>query len=135
MECSVEYCHLRYLRKHMSDGVDACHVNRVVEWSNAVALFNHGNHFVVNENALVELLATMHYAVTNGIDFVEALDAAKFRTGEQVEDSLDCSIVVGDVKLKYFLRTVGELEFNESVGQTDFLNSTFSQNIVSLDFD
>ena len=135
MECGVEYCHLRHVGKNVGDCVDTSHINRVVEWCDAVALLNHGNHFVVDENALVELLATMHYTVTNCIDFVEALDATELLAGEQVEDGLDCTIVVGDVEFKNFLRTIGELEFDKCIGQTDFFNSTLSQNLVSLDFD
>ena len=77
----------------------------------------------------------MHHAVTYGIDFAEALDAAKLGTGENVENRLYGTIVVADVQLDDFLAAVGELKLDKGVGKTDFLHATLGKHLVCLDFD
>lgn len=62
----------------------------------------------------------MHHAVAYGIDFVIRLDAAELGVGENVEHSFHSAFVVCQAEFAYGFRTVVELIFEESVGQTDF---------------
>ena len=135
VESSVEHCHLWHTGQHSRDGIDSCHIHGIVERSNAVALLDHCNHLVGDEHTLVELLSAMHHAVTHGINFAEALDATKLGTGENVENRLDCAVVVADVQLNDFLAAVGELKLDKSVGKTDFLHATLGEHLVCLDLD
>ena len=115
VERSVEHAHLWHFGEHFVDGVDACHVHRIVEWGNAVAFLDFCNHLIVDEHALVELFTTMHHAVTYCVNFLEVLNATVFFAGEVVENRLDGSYMVIDIKvlLDFF---VAEFEFDESVG-------------------
>ena len=57
----------------------------------------------------------MHHAVTYCVNFLEVLNATVFFAGEVVENRLDGSYMVVDIKvlLDFF---VAEFEFDESVG-------------------
>ena len=135
VESGVEHSYLRHVGQHLRDGVDTCNVHRIVKRSYVVAFFYLSDNLVGDEHALIELFATMHHAVTYGVNLVEALDAAVIFAGEEVEDSLDGAIVVGDVEFDDFLRTVGKFKLDESAGKANFFDTTFGKDIVSLNLD
>ncbi len=134
VERGVEHGDLGHVGQNGVDGLDAGHVHRIVKRRDAIALTNHGFHLGGDEHALAEFLAAMHHAVTHGVDFVETLDAAVVGVSEHVEDSLDGALVVGDVQVDVLLGTVVKFQFDECVGQTDFLHAAFGQRLVLLDF-
>ena len=68
------------------------------------------------------------------VDFVEALDAAVFFACEDVKDSLDSAIVVGDIEFDNLLFAAWLFKLDKCARKTDFLNATFSQNVVGFDF-
>ena len=135
VEGGVKHAHLGNAGQHGLDGLDTSHVHGVVQRSNAVALAYHVLHLVGDEDAAAELLAAMHHAVTHGVDFLQILDAAIFRMNQRVEDSLDGTLVVGEAQVNVLLATVIKFQFDETVGQTDFFNTTLGQGLVLLDLD
>ena len=63
----------------------------------------------------------MHHAVSDGVDLRVVLDASDGGIGQVVEYGFDGSLMVGESEGLYFFRSVGFLEFEESVGESDFL--------------
>ena len=96
------------------------------------ALLKHLQHLIVEQHALVELLAAMHHAVTHGVDFLEVLDGPNLGVGEQREDELHTLGVLGNVVHDGFLLAIGEFHFHESAVQTHALGPTRGQHLFGI---
>ncbi len=100
MERCVKHRYLRHRWHQGGDGVNAGHIGWIVEGSNVVALLDHILNLVSDEHTLAELLSSVHHAVTHSVDFIIALDATFHWIGENVKNSLNCSVVVHETKLE-----------------------------------
>ena len=100
-----------------------------------IAVLDLVENLVSDKHALVELLGTMYHAVTNGVDFAVALDAAYLGVGEVGQDCLDGTFVVDEAQLLNLFRAVGFLEFQECVGQTYFLYAALGHCLVVIGVD
>jgi hypothetical protein len=69
----------------------------------------------------------MDYTVTNSADFVIALDAAFDSVSEVIKDSADSTLVVSLTEFNDRLRTIFAFEFQEAIGQADFLYATLCE--------
>lgn len=83
MEGCIEHAYLRQTGHKLADGLNTLEVGRIVQRSQVDALFKSLEHLVGKHHALVELLASVHHTVANGVDFIEVFNNADFRIGEQ----------------------------------------------------
>ncbi len=72
----------------------------------------------------------MNHTVTDCIDFIITLDATFYRISEDIEDSLDCAVVVHEVEFNHSLLAIFLLIFEDPVRETDFFNTTFSEHCI-----
>lgn len=103
-----------------------------MERSQWIAVFHLLYYLVGNEDALVELFASVDHAVTYGVNLAERLDAAFLGVCEDIEDCLYGLTVVNVSQFLDFFGTVGAFEFQEAVGQTDFFHSTFCEGLLGV---
>ena len=123
VESRVEDTHLGQVGEEFADGIHSLDVGRVVEGCEVVAC-GEGLHDLRSESdALVELLTSMHHAVSYGIQFLQASQYGIFSRGEYLEDPLHAGGVLLYGTLHLVLLAI-ELYGDETVGQTDFLDST-----------
>ena len=123
VEGSVEHTYLWDVWQEGRNGVHALDVGRVVEGSQVVAQGELLHHLGGEQYALVELLSTVYHAVTYGIQLVEVFQYGMFACGEHFEDELHTGgmLLDGAVYLEFLAI---ELELDERVRQTDFLDTT-----------
>ena len=88
VESRIKHTHLRQLGHQFTHGTHALEVGRVVQRCQVDARLKRLEHLLIQHHALVELLATMHHAVSHGINLVQALEHTHHRVGEQREDEL-----------------------------------------------
>ena len=117
MESSVEDTHLGQARHELTHGANTLQVGGVVQRSQVGALLKHAQHLVVQHNALVELLAAVHHAVTHCVDLAQVFDNTNLGVGEQREDELHALGMLGNVVHDLFFLTIGQLHFHESTVQ------------------
>ena len=92
----VENPHLGNSRKQRFAGFDSLQVVGIVERSELDALAEGGFHFFGYEDRIGEILAAVHDAVPNAIDFRFAADEAVLRMQEKSEYHFDRHTVVQD---------------------------------------
>ena len=68
MECGIKYTHLRNVRQQLAYCVHTLQVCGIVQGSQVIAGCECLQNLRCQDNALVELLASVYHAVTNGID-------------------------------------------------------------------
>ncbi len=91
--------------------------------------------FVGDQHRFIEFFRSVHHAVSDGVDLRVVLDASDGGIGQVVEYGFDGSLMVGESEGLYFFRSVGFLEFEESVGESDFLYSAFGHGVVCIGID
>ncbi len=92
-----------------------------------VAVFHLPDNLIGKEHALGELLGTVNHTMSYRSDFGIRADTPQLRIGEDVKHSLHSAAVVNEAKLLDRLGAVCQLVFQKTVGQTDFLHSTFGE--------
>ena len=122
MESRVEHAHLWDVGQQGSHGIHALDVGRVVEGSQVVAGGKRLHHLRGEQHRLVELLATMHHAVTHGIQFVQMLQHGILTLGEHVENPLHTSSVLSDRLLHLVLLAI-QFHGDKRVWQTNLLDA------------
>ncbi len=130
MESGVKHTHLGHVGHKGRDGLDAGHVGGIVERGQVVALAYHVFDLVGDEHTLGKFLGAVYHAVTDGVDLGIRTDAALGRVGEDAQDSLDGTLMVGAAQLKDSLGAVGTLVFEETVGEADFLHTALGHGTV-----
>ena len=126
MERGVENGGHRDAGKHFFHGVDALQAARVVQRSEIAKVFDALDDLVVDEDALGELLATVGYAVTNGVDFLQVFDDAHLRVDQSLQHQLNAFGVVRDGELFIvFLAIIFMGEFAHF--EADALQEAFGQ--------
>jgi len=94
-----------------------------VQGSQVRALFKLLQHFVSQDNTLVELLTAMHHAVAHGINLVKTLDDTNLRISEQREDELHTLGMLGNVVHNLLLLTIGQLHLHKGTVQAHTLGT------------
>ena len=113
MEGGVEYAYLRQAGHQLLHSVHTLQVGGVMEGSQIRALLKHLQHLVGKDHALVELLATVHHAMTYGINLAEVFDYTNLRIGEQGEDELHAFGVLGNIVHDLLLLAIGQLHLHK----------------------
>ena len=121
-----------HVGQHLLNGLNTHHVHWVVQRSDGIALLDNGLHFIIDQHALAESLATMHHTVTHGVNLIKTLDASRRRVGQRVEDRLDGTGVVIDLKICHFLGAVGKFLLDEGTRQTNLLYAALSTRLIGL---
>jgi hypothetical protein len=71
-------------------------------------------------------------AVSDGVDFVERAYASVALVFEDVEDKFNGGVMLGQVSLEGNLLAVGQSEFEEGAGQSQFLYPTLRQDCLAV---
>ena len=124
MERCIEYTYLRQTRHQLLHRIHTFQIGRVVKWSQIRTLLESLQYLIGENNRLVELLTTMHHAVTDGIDLIETLDHTDLRIGQQREDELHALRMFGDVVHNLFLLTISQLHLHKGAIETYTLSAT-----------
>ena len=93
-----------------------------------------GLHLRRDQHRLVEFLTTMHYAVTNGLNLLQVLDATDLIVHQSLKNQLDTYRVLRHRFLNFHFLSVRQLNQQERVGQTDLLNAALGHNGLALHF-
>ena len=88
MESGVEHAHLRDVGQQRLHGVHTLDVGRVVQGSQVVAGGKGFHHFGCEPDRLVELLAAMYHAVTDGIQLAQVPQHGVLACRQYLEDEL-----------------------------------------------
>ena len=96
MEGRVEDAHLWNLGQQRTDGIHALDVGGVVQRGQVIACGKGFHHLWGENDTLVELFAAVHHAMTDGIQFVKALQHGILALGQYLEDPLNPSRMLGD---------------------------------------
>ena len=89
-------------------------------------------HLRGDEYGFVELLTTMDYAVADGIDLLEVLDATDFRVHQFLKDELDTHSVFRHGFLEFYFLAVRQFDQEEGVRQTDLLDAALRHHGLAL---
>ncbi len=84
--------------------MERCHI---------VALLDFLDNLVIDEHALVELLASVNHAVAHCVNLLEAADAAIGGIGQDIEDIHYGLAMVGNNLIYHLLAAVGKTELQE----------------------
>ena len=101
-----------------------------MERRKVVAVTNLLEDLVGKQYALGELLGTVDYAVTYGVDFTVTADASQFGIGQDIKDSFYRTFVVDKTEFTDSLRAVGQFIFEKAVGKPDFFHAAFGHYFV-----
>ena len=123
MESSVEDANLRQTRHKLAYSLYALEVCRVVERSKVAALLEHLQYLFVKYHALVELLASVHHAVTHGVYFLQVFDGSNLGVCQQAEDKLHSLGMLGDVVHHLPFLAVGQLHLYKSTVKSHAFSS------------
>ena len=82
---------------------------------------------LVDDDALLEEVATLHDAMTYGVDLAERLDCAELRVEQALEHEVDAFLMVGHVVHDLLLLAVRQSDFDECLIKTDTLNAACCQ--------
>ena len=82
---------------------------------------------LVNDDTLLELVTTLHYAVSYSVDFLQVLDGADFRVEQALEHEVHTFLVVRHVVHDLLLLAIRQFNLDESVIKTDTLYTTLCQ--------
>ena len=126
MEGGIKNTYLRQTRHQFLHGINTLQVSGVVQRSQVADGLESLQYLVSEDNALVELLTSMHHAVTDGIDFLQIFDDTDFRVGQQREDELHTLRMLGDIVHNLLLLTIGELYLYKSAVQAYTLGTTLT---------
>ena len=96
------------------------------------ALFQHLDHLIGNQYALVEPLSTVYHPVPDGVNLVERLDTAVFLAQQNPENVFDSCAVFQDLSLELHFLPVGESEFQERTFHSDLFHASLSNNLVAF---
>ena len=132
MECRVKHCYLRYLGQYLLYSVYTFQVGRVVQRSQVHALNDLCLHFGGDEHRLVELLAAVHYAVTDSLDLLEVFDTTDLLVHQGLEDEFDTYGMLGHRLLDFHFLAVRQFNQQERVRQTDLLDAALGHNGLAL---
>ena len=124
MESGVEHTHLRQARHQLAHGTHTFQVGRIMERSQVDATLKGVEHLVVEQHALVELLAAMHHAVAHSIYLLEVLDGPYLSVGKQGEDEFHALGMLRDIMHDGLLLAIGKFHFHESAVHTHTLSAT-----------
>ena len=95
MESRVEHCNLRRFGHQLCHRFDTGYVGWIMQGCHRVAFFYFFDNFRSDEHGFVEIFHSMHHAVTNSTDFVEALYHPLLRIRKNLHHLFDCLLVVG----------------------------------------
>ena len=123
VESGIEDTHLRQIGQQGLNGIDTFDVGWIVQRRKVVASLEIAHDLGGEEDALRELLAAMHHAMAYGIEFVEVFQHGMFALGEELEDKLHASGVLGNRSFELEFLAIG-LIFDKGIRQTDFLDTT-----------
>ena len=130
MEGVVEDCHLGSMGHERVDGTDATQMACIVYGSQVAEALDTVLYFLGYDAALLKEVATLHDAVTYGVDLVEALQRTILGVEQQAEYKLHAFLVVGHVVHYLFLAAVFEGHFHEGVVQSYALGATLCQHAL-----
>ena len=124
MESSIKHTHLRQTWHQFLHSVYALQIGWVVQRSQIRAFLESLQHFVSEDNALVELLTTMHHTVTNCINLIKTLDDTNLRVSKQREDELNALCMLRDIVHNLLFLTIGQLYLYEGTIKANTLSTT-----------
>ena len=96
VECGVENCDLRHLRKDFLHRTDSEDVGRIVKWGIVAADGYLLHHILIDESRTAEEVSSLDDAVTHSIDLLEAGNHTADRIGQGGENHLHSLCVIGD---------------------------------------
>ena len=73
MEGGIKHCHIGLAGHQLHAGPNSHQVGRIVQRSQIAALFNYGDHLVVNHSGFRDFRSAMEYSVSDGLYFIQAL--------------------------------------------------------------
>ena len=124
MEGGIKHAHLRQSWHQLLNCVHTLQVGWVMQGSQVRALLKHLQHLVGQDNRLIELLATMHHAVTYSVNLIEALDNTYFWVSEQRENKLHALSMLRDIVHNLLFLTIGQLNLYKGTIQSHTLSTT-----------
>ena len=124
MEGSIKHTDLRQSRHQLLHGIHALQVCRIMQRSKVRAFLEGLQHLIGKNDRLVELLTTMHHAMTYGIDFVETLDNTDFGISEQRENELHALSMLRNVMHNLLFLAIGQLYLYKSTIEAYTLGAT-----------
>ena len=130
MEGVVKHTHLRGVGHQLVNGTNTFQVASVVHRCQVAKALNAFLYALVNDDALLIKVATLHDAVSYGINLVKALDSAKLGVEQALEHEVYTLFVVGHVVHNLFLLAVGQCYFDERLVKADTLNAACCQHSV-----
>ena len=130
VECIVENCYLRGVWQQMVDGADAGKMALVVNRCEVDEALDAFLYLWSDDAALVEDVATLHDAVSYGVNLVKAFDGSYLWVCEAFEDQLDTFLVCWEVAHDFLFRAVRELHLYECVVDADTLNTTLCEDAL-----
>ena len=140
VEGVVEHANLRCVRHELVYSTQTFEVASVVNGSEVAQTLDAILYALVNNDALLEEVATLHDTVTYCIYLVKALDSTYFRVEQTLEYEVDTFLVVGHVVHDLLLLAVRQSHLDECFVKTDTLNTACCEDrvvvhVVQLVFD
>ena len=131
MECIIENCNFgNIVAENFAASVDTLNMCRVVKRSKVAKALDSLNNAVVNDNALVELVAALNYSVANSCDFGKIGNNSIFAFCEilfNVEESV--SVVVHfNIDIKF--SSVESASLYTAVNTDSFANTLCENQLV-----
>ena len=132
VESCIEYTNLRNIGQNGSNCIYTFQVGRIMKRSQVIASSKSSQHFRSQPYRLAELFASMHHTVTHSVNFIQRLDGSIFRACQSVQDKFHTYGMLWDVLFKHFLLATGQSELQKRVLQTNFFDTTLSDNFFPV---
>ena len=132
MEGRVEHHHLGHVGQNLLAGADAEQMGVVMERCELGADLDLVQHVVVHQGAAVEIVGSLHDAVTYCLDVREALEHSVFGMHKVVQHELHSHRMVGNGDVDGDLFAAGRLIGVDAVGKADFFHYAFGQDVVDI---
>ena len=140
VESIVEHGDLRHVGHQGIHGADATQVTGIVNGCEVNEALNALLHLGSDDATLLEEVAALHDAVTDGVDLVEALYGTNLRVEQHFEHQGHTLLMGRQVGHDFLLLAIVEFHFDEGTIDADTLHATLCENtlvghVVKLVFD
>ena len=122
-ERRVKHRNLRHVRHVALASTNALHRSAIVQRSQLGQLLDLGNHILVDNDGLIEVVAAMNDTMTHRVDLAKRGDNGLVARGQKLKNLMNCCDMVRKVHLHYLIILVHTVLDERSVGANTIANA------------